>query len=260
MHDTPKPPKLLKWSRALDQHYAQDQKILVSAGCSFTASTVNFDGPYSWPGFVLERCGFDHCIDLSYPGVGNEFIANSVLNYVEGLDPEEYNNVVIVVCWSGTDRKEDLLLSTNQLSKILPQIDNITYQWFRDSPSNQTKYPRQPAEVWRSWKNIIFLQNYLENKKIKFGFSLYCNTVEPPFLPRRDLTESFHDYMSQKKMIALKKCTWLHQFKDSFFEYCFFNDDCLSEDLFHPNPQGASLWTDRVLLPGMLAQNLIAKK
>jgi len=259
MHDTPKPPKLLKWPRALDQHYTQDQKILVTAGCSFTANTVRLDGPYSWPGVVLDRCGFEHCVDLSYPGVGNEFIANSVLNYVEGLDPALFKDVMIVVCWSGPDRKEELLTDANKLSKISPQIDNITYQWFRDSPSNQTRYPRYPGEVWRSWKNIIFLQNYLENKKIKFGFSLYCNTVDPPFLPRRDLTENFIDHLSKEKMTALKNCTWLHQFKDSFFEYCFFNNDCLSEDLFHPNTRGSLLWSDQVLLPGILAKNLITK-
>ena len=259
MNDIPKPPKLLKWPRTLDQHYTKDQKILVTAGCSFTANTVRFDGPYTWPGVVLDRCGFDHCVDLSYPGVGNEFIANSILNYVEGLDPATHNNIVITVCWSGADRKEELLTNADRASKTLPQIDNITYRWFRDSPDGKNQYPRQPAEVWRSWKNIIFLQNYLENKKIKFGFSLYCNTVDPPFLPRRDLTENFFDNMSQEKITALKNCTWLHEFKDSFFEYCFFNDDCLSEDLFHPNLRGSLLWTDQVLLPGMLAKNLVVK-
>ena len=254
MYNSPRPPKLLKWPRTLSQHYTQNQKILIASGCSFTASTARLDMPTSWPGYVIDRCGFDHCVDLSYPGVGNEFIANSVLNYVEGLDPEKYNDVLVMVCWSGPDRKEELTVTANHV-----QVDAISY-CRSGSAANKVADNISKGETWRSWKNIIFLQNYLENKKIKFGFSLYCNTVEPPFLPRRDLTSDFFTNISNEKMTALKNCTWLHDFKNSFFEFCFFNDDCLTEDMFHPNAKGSLLWTDQVLLPGMVAKNLINPK
>jgi hypothetical protein len=243
----PKPPKLLKWSRNLDQHYCTDQNILITAGCSFTASTIQFECPASWPGYVLDRCGFDHCVDLSYPGVGNEFIANSILNYVEDLDPNMYNDVLIMICWSGPSRKEEL----GNLDNVV-QIDGVSYK--------RTDQFSDQAETWRSWKNIIFTQNYLENKKIKFGFSWYCNVIEPPFLPRRDLTADFATQLTPHKNTQLKNCTWVHDPKDSIFEFCFLNDDCLAEDMFHPNAQGALLWTDQVLLPGMLSKHLITQR
>jgi hypothetical protein len=245
----PTPPKLLKWSRNLDQHYHTDQQILVTAGCSFTASTTQFECPASWPGYVLDRCGFDHCVDLSYPGVGNEFIANSILNYVEELDPNMYCNILIMICWSGPSRKEEL---GNLKDSV--QIDGVSY--------NRTKSNQglDQAETWRSWKNIIFTQNYLENKKIKFGFSLYCNVVEPMLLPRRDLTTDFATQLTPHKNAQLKNCTWIHDPKDSIFEFCFLNDDCLADDMFHPTAKGSLMWTDQVLLPGLAATNLITPK
>lgn len=258
MTDFAKPPKLLKWPVTMAQHYSQGQKILVAAGCSFTAASDKFDGPYTWPGCVLERCGFDHCVDLSYPGAGNEFIANSVLNYVQSLDQSQQSEIVIVVCWSGPDRKEDLISSTSPYAKGRATIDDVAYTRYQHTDKEYRTW--YLGEVWRSWKNIIFLQNYLENKNIKFGFASYCNTVEPPFLPHRDKPQSFFGNLSQDKISQLQQCAWLHKFEKSFFEFCFFNDGCLSEDMFHPNPQGALLWTDQVLLPGMAQAGLTQKK
>jgi hypothetical protein len=78
-------PKLLKWNHSLSQKYTCTESVLLTSGCSFTSSTLQLDAAASWPGYVVDRCRFDYCIDYSFPGAGNEYIANSILNYFQPL-------------------------------------------------------------------------------------------------------------------------------------------------------------------------------
>ena len=67
-------PKLLKWEYSLSQKYTCPESVLITSGCSFTSSTLQLDTAASWPGFVVDRCRFNYCIDYSFPGAGNEYI------------------------------------------------------------------------------------------------------------------------------------------------------------------------------------------
>ncbi len=249
----PPPPKILGWPKKIDQHYSCNFDLLIVSGCSFTASTTCYDYPLSWPGIVKDRCNIPMCIDLSYPGVGNEYIANSVLAAVEEqLVNDSQKKILVLISWSGLDRKEDLKID---YCKQPPMIDNISCQRLQLS-----SLPMDPdiraGEVWRSWKNIIFTKNYLDNKKITNGFFFYCNVFDPPFLPKRDLTPEWPGNISQPRLQSLQKIPWVIPHNQSMFEFCFAND-FLGDDLFHPAGDGVLAWTDRVLLPGLQKQNII---
>ena len=248
------PPKILKWDVEFwaTQRFQTSKKILVTSGCSFTAPGI-LNIPASWPGLVSTRCGFDHCVDLSWNGVGNEYIANSVLNYVHSLSIRQRKEIMIVVMWSGLDRLENLAKGTSDKHA---SIDGIGYR--RAIFANNISKESSAAEVWRSWKNIVFLDSYLRSQDIQYAFTSYVNLIDPPFLPKRDLTPHFFGNLSDDKFQTLKSMPWLHDHQDCLFEYCFKNNQ-LGDDLFHPMYDGHLNWSDHVLLPSMLAKEFIQK-
>jgi hypothetical protein len=245
-------PKIMSWSRQLDQHYKSKYQTLITSGCSFTASTNLFDGPSSWPGFVKDRCNIPLCVDLSFPGAGNEYIANSILAEIENKTEIELRTIFVIVCWSGLDRKENLECDNINT----PNIDGVYYNRAQMSTvPTPEKWKR--AEVWRSWKNIIFTKNYLENKKVNHAFVFYCNVFDPPFLPKRDLTPEWPKNISSSRITSLKQIPWAIPHNQSLFEFAFEND-YLGDDLFHPTYQGNFEWTDKVLLPNLCKNGLIS--
>ena len=254
MNSSPLPPKYLNWDLQIDQWYVTPYTKLVTSGCSFTASTIWLEGPASWPGFVKDRCGFLECTDLSFPGAGNEYIANSILSYVESSTVEERAKMLVIVGWSGLDRKENL---TSEPGTTV-SIDNIHYVREQSSAA-EINHKWQKAEVWRSWKNIIMLKNYLENKKVAHGFFSYCNLLEPPFLPKRDRTPEWPNMISEDKLKSLKEIDWVIPASQSLFEFAF-ETDTLSEDFFHPTDIGIAKWTDSILLPNLAKHGLISLK
>lgn len=244
---------LYPWkSCGLQQTHKSNQQTLIVSGCSFTDCQGRLDHPLTWPGYLMTRVGFDHVVDLSSAGSGNEYICTSVLNQIESMTKKEIENCMVVIMWSGIGRS-DLLIKDSSESGA--RIDDIRYQW---DPKNATTF--NPGEALRSWKNIIMMQNYLENKKIPFGFSFFVNTFEPPFLPKRAATcgEWIHSINSKEKIKKLKMCNWIHSHQDCIFEYSFKNDLLSKKDLFHPTPQGHLSWTDTVLLPGLVKMGLIS--
>lgn len=96
------PPKFFRWTPQLSPQYTTTCDVLITGGCSFTASTNQTESAASWPGFVKDRCGLDLCIDTSYPGLGNFSIRDNVIQAIEQC---EYNNPLVVVMWSGLDRE-----------------------------------------------------------------------------------------------------------------------------------------------------------
>jgi hypothetical protein len=195
------------------------------------------------------RAGFDRVIDLSLGAAGNEYIAMSIVNQIESMSTDEIHNSMVIIMWSGIARKTNLIYD-----KSSGDIDNINFQ--RQHVDLEKKY--YYGEALLSWKNIIMMQNYLENKKIPFGFSFFINTFDPPFLPKREEnTQYWSDVVSKDKISQLRKCKWIHDHKNCLFEYCFEND-LLSDDLYHPSMNGFLSWTDAVLLPNLANMGMIS--
>ena len=98
------PPKIMQWNYNLSQTHKLNSKILITSGCSLTASTQQVISAASWPGYMRDRCRFEYAVDLSYPAAGNEYIADSIMQYFK--DKTNYSDYFVVIMWSGLDRRE----------------------------------------------------------------------------------------------------------------------------------------------------------
>jgi hypothetical protein len=244
-------PKLLQWQPSVPQVYKTKRKILLTSGCSFTSSTLQLKFCATWPGFVLDRCGFDHAVDYSFPGAGNTYIGDSIRHHLCGLTDAEVQDITVVVMWSGIDRLEQILPDVG----LLPMLGPNTYQRITYKATAETRLQSARASV----QHITGLAQYLESRGIPFVFTMYANLFHPPYLPKRDSTHHFTDVLSESELQGIRILDWVPESgMDFMFEYAF-KHDMLSDDLFHPNDKCSERWTDDILLPGMLRQGLIQK-
>jgi hypothetical protein len=247
-------PKLLKWRQHIPQHYQVDKPILLTSGCSFTASTAQLAAAASWPGFVLERCGFDHCVDYSYPGAGNEYIGDSILCHLSTLSESEIKKYMVIVMWSGIDRIGKKIVNSPNPLPNTPVLNGISY--IRDTAATKEDIKKTAQQ---SADKIFEMYDFLTSRSIPFVFSYYCNLLYPPYIPKRDSTPEFDKCLDVETVKKLRDLPWIPKNPmDFMFEFGFKND-LLGDDLFHPTMKGSEYWTDQILLPEMLNQNLISK-
>lgn len=249
--------KLFAWhNQYLKKTYKTDCSILVTSGCSFTDSTEHTKEPSSWPGYVKDRCGFDHVIDVSSAAAGNDYISTSIVNQIESMSASDLAKCMVLIVWSGIDRRE---LPTYDTTVTIDRgcIDGVNFRRGKGSTETVDNNIAR-GEALKSWKNIIMMQNYLENKHLPFGLGFYVNVFEPPFLPRRDLTKEFPGFLHPQKIDQLRKCRWFHKPNDSFFEWSFYQKkNMFEDDGFHPNLEGHLHWTDNIILPGLVQLGLV---
>ena len=248
-------PKLLKWVPSIDQQYLCDKSILLVSGCSFTAWTNQLDMCATWPGFVLDRCGFDHCIDWSFSGAGNVYIGDSILYQLSLLSDEEVSKYLVIIMWSGLNRISNKIENSNEM----PNINGINYDRTNSSFDTEYDVERKKQGAQESADKILEVKQYLESRNISFVFSFYCNLLFSPYLPKRDTTHVFDGYIDNTLLKELKEIEWIPKDPmDHMFEYGFKND-LLDEDLFHPSIRCSELWTDKVLLTEMCRRGMIQK-
>ena len=240
----------MQWTPSLSQQYLCSQSILVTSGCSFTASTLQLEAAASWPGYVIDRCGFDQGIDYSYAGAGNEYIGDSILHFFSTIPDNEINQYMAIIMWSGIDRIENKILGQK-----MPSLNGVTYQRHQDvAPvTKQEKINR----ALKSANKMFEVFEYLTRRKISFAFTLYSNLLFPPYIPKRDTTFEFDKFLPKKDLKKLRSLPWIPlQPMDFLFEYAFVNN-YVSEDGFHPLVECNLSWTDNILLSCMQKQNLI---
>lgn len=247
--------KIFDGAYTLAQTHKTVKPILVTSGCSFTDSSASTDHACSWPAYLRERCRFQQVIDVSHTGAGNEYIAVSLLNQLESMSKNELANTLVLVCWSGMDRKESATFDPS-LKNLGGYVDDI--QFVRPYRYSTDPVPEDvaKAEALLSWKNMVLTENYLQNHKIAYGFSTYVNMFTEPYLPRRDLAKVFDQRLDTPKLQRLKSAAWLHSHNDSLYEFCFYNN-LLSDDLFHPSLDGYLNWTDNVLIPALVKKQVV---
>jgi hypothetical protein len=248
-------PKLMQWQPSLDQSYVTAKSTLITSGCSFTSSTGQLEAAASWPGYVKDRCRFDKVFDYSIPGAGNEYIHDSIRYHFDNLSPEETDQCMAIVMWSGLDRKEKKLSTSDKANEGRP-------------PLNDTVYVRENLDFVRqldkkilaqeSAEFIFDLQAYLKSKNIPFVFSFYCNLLFGPYIPKSDTTFEFDKFVSRQTLSRLQSLSWIPgRPMDFLYEYAFVNDFLNDGDGFHPPVECIMKWTDEILLPGMCKQGVI---
>jgi len=253
-------PKKMMWEYNLSQFYKSKKSILLTGGCSFTASTAQLDSAASWPGFVRDRCRFDHCIDYSYPGSGNEYIGDSILYHLSNLD--NVDDYFVIIMWSGINRKEKKLTGIDRM----PRLGNVTYNRIMNAvnhPSITDSYKKKLDGEYaqESADKIIELDRYLRSRNIPFAFCSYINLLFPPYIPARDATPRFDNLVHEDVLKQLRLLNWVPENSlDYLYEYAFVNDYLKdSADYFHPTFECNFAWTNNVLLPSLEKQGLITK-
>lgn len=229
------PPKTLNWSWNLSQAYQCPKRRLITSGCSFTASTQQTESAASWPGFVRDRCRFEEAVDMSYPGMGNDYIRQSIMDYVS-------DDCLVIVMWSGLDRVAQ--------SMSPPKAKPIGII------SQQEKHQR----IMKSFEMIQQLSYDLKQRNIPHAFTQYVNLIYPPFLPVRDTTPTWDQALDSAQLKTVATLIDIPtNSRDFLYDYAFFNNHLTQGDQFHPPVECNLTWTDTVLLPALANKGLISK-
>jgi hypothetical protein len=248
-------PKYLNWpqNQSIHQHWTCDFDILITSGCSFTSSTTWLKGAASWPGYVRDRCGIRSCIDMSFPGSGNQYIADSIKYAIENFwQQDQYKKLLVIVMWSGIDRFEVISdLTTSQPTERCPVLGNKIYTRIL-RPSCQIDTVKMSKDY------ILDLKTYLDARQIDWIFTSYANLLFPPFIPKRDTTGHFQDFLTTQEIKQLQSIPWIPSAgMDFLYEWSWKNDFLNTGDYFHPPNEANFAWTDQILLPQMANRNLI---
>lgn len=260
------PPKYLCWpkSNGVAQNYDCDFDILITGGCSFTSSTLWFDGAASWPGYVKDRCGIEKVIDMSYPGAGNLFIADSVKFALSNLcDGHPHSSILVAIMWSGIDR-EEIVRSATELEirqRCHPIINDKIYLRTNLSNSHDISKETRKKTTLLSRGLILDMADWLDSANVKWVFTSYANLLYPPFVPKRDTTHHWPEYLDETQLKDLYDLPWLPKSPmDYLYEWAWTNDYLNQGDHFHPPIEANFAWTDQIFLPQIEKLGLIFKK
>ena len=237
------------------QTHCTEKSILLVSGCSFTASGRLDTCASTWPGLLKQRCGMPQAFDYSFPGVGNEYIADSILYHASKMTNEDAKKTLIVVMWSGINRFTKKI--TEHPIGQCPFLNKVFYCRDDDPLKISTDDKLKAIGSRESADRIFQVARYLTSRNISFAFSFYCNLLYPPYIPKRDLTHEFDKYVDSATLADLKKLPIIPRHPmDFMFEYGFAHDQ-LADDGFHPTYECARDWTDNILLPGLVDLGLV---
>jgi hypothetical protein len=178
--------------------------------------------------------------------MGNEYISDSIIYHISNLTKDELKNYMVIVMWSGIDR-----IDRKEIGDKQPSINNVSYQMDRAVGDDIKQTAQQSAD------KIFELYDFLSERSIPFVFSFYCNLIYPPYIPKRDSTPEFDNYVSKETLKKLRDLPWIPKNPmDFMFEFGFRNN-LLDDDLFHPSMKNSEHWADQILLPEMFNRKLI---
>ena len=226
--------------------------ILIS-GCSFTASNNNHDWPANLIGHTVTN--------LAYPGAGNKYIADSIINKVSQTSYD-----LVLVMWSGITRLEfpvaDAILFSDYVCK-----QNINHNWYimsggiagswQDHQMTTTlfkniyKFLSDEQLAIMSLGEIIKLQGFLKNKNIKYYFMSYLNYWNQDkrwMSPNCDKSLSnFENLQPLISQIDFSQWIFLNDNKDSIFDLATELNSFIPESKFHPGETANAEWAKIVL-------------
>jgi hypothetical protein len=227
---------------------------LVVSGCSFTHQFM--ETSTSWPYYLKDLAGFDELFSCALSGAGNYHISQSVIWTIENLKPDPAKTLVAVM-WSGYDRDDDIL-DASAIDQEFPWAyrytdtvysgmtggsdaqnswSNVKMFFFRDLAKLKSKESRAVENsIW-----MISLKRYLDALGYQSVFMHYLDRT----LPSRTNDFRIDNLLPKPISDTLKSITDAVQDPYSF---CL-KRSLLSEDDFHPTPDGYLSWTREVLIP-----------
>lgn len=242
-------------------------KNLVVSGCSFTD---DYDGK-TWPYYIADNIK-DCCVyNLSFPGAGNFYIADTVRNFLINEKPNPAETLVMVM-WSGMTRKD--LLVDRPYYDMLPDTCKITHynnhyvvcggfagSW-QDPPQNillkplfssYFKFTDIPAMAYDTLMHMANLRYFLERNNYSYKFLSYVNYWKntPGVLVGRNHDYSLTYYSRPEVLNEVgDNWIWADEEKNCIYEYAC-KHNMLSKDNFHPATEAHNLFTKEILLPNL---------
>lgn len=229
-------------------------KNLVVSGCSFT-HTLSSKVPTTWPYYFRDLATFQEVFSCAVPGAGNYFISQSVIWGLETnkLPPDQ---TLVVVMWSGHDR-EDGIFSSNAIDNdsnfVYHFTNNVSHgmtggssrngdgntRWFGYRDIHKFKSFESRAVENAIWK--IQLKRYLD----ACGYqSIFVDFLDPA-VPNR--TNNFDIVKFLPDTIKETYSSIMDPVQD-IYSFCL-KRMLLSNDDFHPSPDGNLAWTREILIP-----------
>lgn len=240
-------------------------KNLVVSGCSFTD---DYDGK-TWPYYLADNINNCRIHNLSFPGAGNFYIADTIRNFLinEKLNPEE---TLVLVMWSGMTRQD--VLVDQEYYDMLPDSCKTTHYGNRyvvgggmsgswqDPPFNillkplfdsYYKFTDTHTMAYDTLMHMANTRYFLERNNYQYKFLSYVNywTNTPDVLVGRNHDYSLTYYSNPKIFCEIgSNWIWADQDKNCLYEYSK-QHNMLSKDNFHPATEGHELFTKEILLP-----------
>ena len=241
-------------------------KTLVVSGCSFT-NNYHFQ---TWPRHLPEIDKDIRLHDVSFPGAGNNYIAESIIQTIlrENLDPAE---TLVIVMWSGVSRKDivvgkeyyDLLYNacTNQLYDQYfafsggqvglwtlsdnPFLKPLFEDWYKSADRSSMGF--------ESLSSMIRLQSFLESRNFPHKFMSYVNYWQdiPDYIGRNgDFSLSYYNRGNPYLSLLDKNWIWADYDKNCLFEYAR-DRGLLDVDQFHPLEAAHKQFANDIILPAV---------
>jgi len=241
-------------SKQFDKVIDLDFDNLVVGGCSFTY-TNHTKVPTSWPYYLRDLAGFKQVYSCAMPGAGNNFISKSIVWGLENsnLSPEE---TLIVVMWSGHDR-EDGIFSSDAIDKGA----NFVYNYTDNVCHGSTGGPNREGDMTLHWWGYRDIHKYksLESRAVENAIwkiqmkkyldasgyrSIFVDFLDPS-VPNR--SENFDIVKFLPDTIKEAYTAIMDPIQD-IYSFCL-KRMLISDDDFHPSPDGNLAWTREILIP-----------
>jgi hypothetical protein len=241
-------------------------KTLVVSGCSFT-NDYQFK---TWPRHLPEVDKNIRLLDVSFPGAGNNYIAESIIQTIlyENLDPTE---TLVLTMWSGISRKDVLvskdyynLIDESSKTKLYDQ--NFAFSggqiglWTTSGNSflkslfeNWYKSTDHSTMGFESLSSMIRLQSFLEARNFPYKFMSYVNYWQdiPDYIGRNgDFSLSYYNRDNPYLSLLDKNWIWADHDKNCLFEYAR-DRGLLDVDQFHPIEAAHKPFANDIILPAV---------
>jgi len=238
------------------QRYKTDYKKLIVSGCSFTINEAE-DSHVSWPNCLAVWSDLE-ITNLAVCGAGNKHIANSIILYLEKHKPN-LSDTLVLVMWSGIDRvdwiTDSSMLMDDRDWRYRYSYDKFTElaistKGFKNPQLNKAfeqykVYQNDASLAVNSWLEITALTSYLKYRGYKFYYIAYL-----------DILTNFEKTLSQIDL-SLDLTNWIITQPAEFLGEFAKKNKLLTDDGWHPSPEGHEEWVTLILAKKLIDQGII---
>jgi hypothetical protein len=154
------------------------KKILLVSGCSFTTRNyqshhhpeIDFTSYDKWPEMLAEKLNMQ-CVNLAKSGAGNEFISNTIIDYIETTDKSKIG--LVIPAWSQCRRRDYQTYSTRSKSTRwrfeMYDLFGDTRYWIRKSLKTYYFFQIYCDYYKIPYKQVQMIELFKDNIKIDFN-------------------------------------------------------------------------------------------